>query len=160
MRVGTGFDAHKFGNTSNGSIRLGGVDIPHNREILAHSDGDAVLHALMDAILGALALGDIGKYFPDTDPAYRQIDSRALLRATRNKMLAAAYRLINADITLIAQVPRVAEYIDVMRQAIAEDMDTDIKNISVKATTTENIGFIGRKEGLAAQATVLLGAAD
>lgn len=156
FRVGTGFDAHKFSTEAATSIRLGGVDVPYEYKLLAHSDGDAVLHALCDAILGALALGDIGKHFPDTDPQYKDADSRVLLRAVASKIADLGYELGNADITLIAQAPRVANYIEPMCKAIAEDLGVRQSQVSVKATTTEKMGFIGRKEGLAAEAVVLL----
>lgn len=156
MRIGTGYDVHKFGTNPVSHIRIGGVDVPFDREVLAHSDGDVVLHALCDALLGALALGDIGHIFPDTDSAFENADSRGLLRHVANLIRAEGYSLGNADITLIAQAPRVADYIKEMRGAIAEDLEVDITQVSVKATTTEKLGFIGRKEGLAAEAVVLL----
>lgn len=156
MRIGTGYDVHKFGTSPASHIRIGGIDVPFDREVLAHSDGDVVLHALCDALLGALALGDIGHIFPDTDSAFENADSRGLLRHVASLIRAEGYSLGNADITLIAQAPRVAEYIVEMRGAIAEDLEVDISQVSVKATTTEKLGFIGRKEGLAAEAVVLL----
>lgn len=156
MRIGTGFDVHKFGNEQVESIRIGGVDVPHSASILAHSDGDVVLHALCDAMLGALALGDIGHHFPDTDPALENIDSRHLLREVTGLIKEKGYGIGNVDVTLIAQEPRVAAYIDQMRQTIAEDTGTSLGQISVKATTTEKLGFIGRQEGIAAEAVVLL----
>ena len=156
MRIGTGFDVHKFADTKADQIRIGGVDVPHDRAVLAHSDGDVVLHALCDAMLGALALGDIGHHFPDTDQDFADIDSRELLRQVAQLIADKGYQLGNADITLIAQTPRVAGYVEAMRQTIATDVDTAIGNISVKATTTEKLGFVGRSEGLAAEAVVLL----
>lgn len=156
MRVGTGYDVHKFGAGEVEHIRLGGIDVPYHKEILAHSDGDVVLHALCDAMLGALALGDIGHHFPDNDEAYAGADSRELLKSVAGLIAEQGYRLGNADITLIAQAPRVANYIQPMREAIAADLGVDISQISVKATTTEKLGFIGREEGLAAEAVVLL----
>ena len=156
MRIGTGFDVHKFGSQTVSAIRIGGVDVPFDKEVLAHSDGDVVLHALCDAMLGALALGDIGHIFPDTDAAFANADSRGLLRHVASLVAEQGYRLGNADITLIAQAPRVAAYIDDMRTAIAADLEVAKTQISVKATTTEKLGFIGRKEGLAAEAVVLL----
>ncbi len=156
MRVGTGFDAHRFGNEAVESISLGGTKVPYHRNVLAHSDGDVVLHALCDALLGALALGDIGLHFPDTDPQYHNMNSRELLKATMSKIAAMNYELVNADITLIAEAPRIADYIDLMRKSIALDLAVEVSRISIKATTTEKMGFIGRQEGLAAQAVVLL----
>jgi 2-C-methyl-D-erythritol 2,4-cyclodiphosphate synthase len=157
MRIGTGFDAHKFGEAEVTSITVGGVRVPYHREVLAHSDGDVVLHALCDAMLGALALGDIGVHFPDTDQKYLDADSRELLRATNQLVLGKRHKVINVDITLIAEAPRVARYIDAMRGNIAEDLVIDVGQVSVKATTTEKMGFVGREEGFAAQAVVLLG---
>jgi 2-C-methyl-D-erythritol 2,4-cyclodiphosphate synthase len=157
MRIGSGFDAHRFGDSAVTKICIGGVNVPYHRQVLAHSDGDVLLHALCDALLGALALGDIGKHFPDTDLDYKNADSRDLLRATYAKITQRNYRLLNADLTLIAEAPKVAHYVDQMRANIAADLAVDIDAVSVKATTTEMMGFIGRQEGLAAQATVLLG---
>jgi 2-C-methyl-D-erythritol 2,4-cyclodiphosphate synthase len=156
VRIGTGYDVHKFGDSPVASIRLGGVDVPYHREILAHSDGDVVLHALCDAMLGALALGDIGHHFPDTDASFANVDSRQLMRHVSQLIADQGYRLGNVDITLIAQAPRVAGYILQMRESIAADTNTSIEQISVKATTTEKLGFIGRAEGIAADAVVLL----
>lgn len=156
MRIGTGFDVHKFGDGAVESIRLGGVDVPYHREIIAHSDGDVVLHALCDAMLGALALGDIGHHFPDTDAAFANADSRHLMRQVSQLVADQGYKIGNADITVIAQAPRVAGYILQMRESIAADLGTSIQQISVKATTTEKLGFIGRAEGIAAEAVVLL----
>ncbi|MBV1877740.1 MAG: 2-C-methyl-D-erythritol 2,4-cyclodiphosphate synthase [Pseudomonadales bacterium] len=156
MRIGSGFDAHRYGDVSAGYIVIGGVQVPYHRQVLAHSDGDVLLHALCDALLGALALGDIGKHFPDTDGEYKNANSRDLLRATYVKLAAQNYFLINADLTLIAEAPKISRYVDMMRQNISADLCVDLDAISVKATTTEKLGFIGREEGLAAQATVLL----
>ncbi|MFT7243262.1 MAG: 2-C-methyl-D-erythritol 2,4-cyclodiphosphate synthase [Candidatus Azotimanducaceae bacterium] len=156
MRIGTGFDVHKFGDSNVQSIRLGGVDIPYHREILAHSDGDVILHALCDAMLGALALGDIGHHFPDTDASFANVDSRELMRHVSQLVAEHGFRIGNADITVIAQAPRVADYLLQMRESIAADTNTSIQQISVKATTTEKLGFIGRAEGIAAEAVVLL----
>jgi len=157
VRIGTGFDVHKFGEeTKDGIIRLGGIDVPYHRELVAHSDGDVVLHALCDAMLGALALGDIGHHFPDTDSAFENVDSGVLLRQVMGLVSRTGYQLGNADITLIAQAPRVAPYIAPMRYAIAEAIGASIGQVSVKATTTEKLGFIGRAEGIAAEAVVLL----
>lgn len=156
MRIGTGFDVHKFSTEPVESIRIGGVDVPHCVAVLAHSDGDVVLHALCDAMLGALALGDIGHHFPDTDPDFENVDSRHLLQRVVELIGHEGYGIGNIDITLIAQAPRVAAYIDQMRETIAADTGVAIGRISVKATTTERLGFIGREEGLAAEAVVLL----
>jgi 2-C-methyl-D-erythritol 2,4-cyclodiphosphate synthase len=156
MRIGTGFDVHKFGDAQVESIRIGGVDVPFDRKVLAHSDGDVVLHALCDALLGALALGDIGQIFPDTDESFANADSRELLKTVMGLIQDRGHVIGNADITLIAQAPRVAKFVEAMRENIAEDTGTDVSQISVKATTTEKLGFIGRKEGLAAEAVVLL----
>lgn len=156
MRIGSGFDAHRFGETGVETIKIGGVAVPYDREVLAHSDGDVVLHALCDAMLGALALGDIGQHFPEAESQYRNIDSRELLRSTAEKIAGQGYKLLNADITLIAEAPRVSAYVGSMRDCIAEDLGVDVSTISIKATTTEKMGFIGREEGLAAQAVVLL----
>ena len=154
MRIGQGVDVHKFGEGD--KIVIGGVVIPFHHRLLAHSDGDVLLHALADALLGAAALGDIGQHFPDTDPQYRNADSRALLRMVFAKVKAQGYRLGNADMTIIAQVPKMAPHIPLMREHIAEDLQTQIGNINVKATTTEKLGFNGRGEGITALATVLL----
>lgn len=156
MRIGTGFDVHKFGDAEVSHIRIGGVDVPFDREVLAHSDGDVMIHALCDAMLGALALGDIGQHFPDTDAEFAGVDSRELLRHVASLVAGHGFVLGNADITLIAQAPRVADYVQAMRETIAADLGCLATDISVKATTTEKLGFIGRKEGLAAEAVVLL----
>ena len=158
MRIGQGFDVHAFDDGHQGvdKIILGGVAIPYERGLVAHSDGDVLLHALCDALLGAIAAGDIGHHFPDTDPSFKNADSRALLRMVYAKVKAAGYTLGNTDMTLIAQAPKMAPYIDTMRAHIAEDLETVLGNINVKATTTEKLGFTGRKEGIAAQAVVLL----
>ncbi len=157
FRVGNGFDAHRF--KAGVPLVLGGVRIAHEQGLEAHSDGDVALHALCDAILGALAKGDIGQHFPDSDKQYHGIDSRILLRSVCELMSTSGYRLVNADITIIAQAPKLAPHIDGMRRYIADDMQTDIDNISVKATTTERLGFTGREEGIAAMATVMLASA-
>ncbi len=154
MRIGQGVDVHKFGIGD--KIVIGGVVIPFHHGLIAHSDGDVLLHALCDALLGAAALGDIGHHFPDTDPQYANADSRALLRLVYALVRAKGYRLENADMTIIAQAPRMAPLIEEMRARIAEDLQTDIDNISVKATTTERLGFTGREEGITALATVLI----
>lgn len=154
MRIGHGYDVHRFGPGDH--VVLGGVRIAHEFGLVAHSDGDALLHALCDALLGACALGDIGKHFPDSDPAYRGIDSRLLLRHTYALVRARGYRLGNADLTLVAQAPRVSAHTAAMCAAIAADLECDLERINVKATTTETLGFCGRGEGLAAYAVVLL----
>ena len=154
IRIGHGFDVHKF--AGEGPIVLCGVKIPYEQGFLAHSDGDVALHALTDAILGALALGDIGNHFPDTAAEYENIDSRILLRQVIGLMQQKNYQLGNADITIIAQAPKMAPHLAQMRQIIAEDFQCDIEQINVKATTTEKLGFTGRKEGIAVEAVVLL----
>ncbi|WP_417704294.1 2-C-methyl-D-erythritol 2,4-cyclodiphosphate synthase [Rheinheimera aquimaris] len=154
LRIGHGFDVHAFGGP--GPVTLGGVKIDYAQGLLAHSDGDVVLHALSDALLGAVALGDIGHHFPDTDDAFKGIDSRILLRKVFADVSAAGYKVGNVDITVMAQAPKMAPHIDAMRRCIADDLDADISQINVKATTTEKLGFVGRKEGIAAEAVVLL----
>lgn len=154
MRVGHGFDAHAF--REGGTLVLGGVTVPYERSLEAHSDGDVVLHALCDALLGAAALGDIGVHFPPGDPAYRNIDSRILLRSTCELVSTAGYRVANADITIVAQAPRLAPHIDAMRTRISSDLQTPPGQVNVKATTTEQLGFTGRGEGIAAFVVVLL----
>lgn len=158
MRIGHGYDVHAFGDGD--KIVIGGVVIPHPRGLIAHSDGDVLLHALCDAILGALALGDIGKHFPDNDPAFKNADSRALLRMVFAQAKAAGYRLGNADMTVIAQAPRMAPHIADMRHHIASDLEAAVDQVNVKATTTERLGFEGRKEGISAHAVVLLQRCD
>ena len=155
MRIGHGYDAHAY--TEGKPLILGGVTIPHDRGLAAHSDGDAVIHALCDALLGAAALGDIGKYFPDTDKTFKNIDSRILLRKVAELLAKEGHRINNVDITVLAQAPKLAPYIDGMRKNLAEDLNTLINNVSVKATTTERMGFVGREEGIAVYAVVLLG---
>lgn len=154
MRIGQGYDAHKF--KDGGKLILGGVDVPYEKGMEAHSDGDVVIHALCDALLGAMALGDIGKHFPDTDDSYKGIDSRILLREVMAKLRQSGMKLGNADITIIAQAPKLAPHIQSMREIMAADMSTAINNVNVKATTTEKMGFTGREEGIAVTAVVLL----
>ena len=154
MRIGQGYDAHKF--KKGGRLVLGGVGVPYEKGMEAHSDGDVVIHALCDALLGAMALGDIGKHFPDTDDSYKGVDSRLLLKEVMNKVRQGGMKLGNADITIIAQEPKLAPHIQAMRKILADDMSTAINNISVKATTTEKMGFTGRAEGIAVTAVVLL----
>lgn len=154
IRIGHGYDVHAFGDGD--WIVLGGVQIPHNKALLAHSDGDVALHALSDAILGALGLGDIGHHFPDDDPALKGVDSRVLLRKVVQHMQASGYEVGNVDVTIIAQRPKLASHIDTMRINIASDLETEPANCNVKATTTENLGFAGREEGIAVHAVALL----
>ncbi|SUQ02837.1 2-C-methyl-D-erythritol 2,4-cyclodiphosphate synthase [Vibrio owensii] len=154
IRIGHGFDVHKFGGE--GPVIIGGVAIPYEQGLIAHSDGDVALHALSDALLGAIAAGDIGRHFPDTDDKWKGADSRELLKDVYRRVKEQGYRLGNADITIIAQAPKMAPFIEAMCAAIAEDLETDINNINVKATTTERLGFTGRKEGIATEAVVLL----
>lgn len=154
LRIGQGFDVHAFGEGD--KIVIGGVVIPHSRGLIAHSDGDVLLHALCDALLGAAALGDIGRHFPDDDPQYRNADSRALLRMTYAQVKNTGFKLANADMTVIAQRPKMAPHIRAMREKIAEDLEVSVDVINVKATTTETLGFAGREEGIAALASVLL----
>ena len=155
LRIGQGTDVHTFGPGDH--VVLGGVRIAHSQGIVAHSDGDVVIHALCDAILGALGDGDIGQHFPDTDPKYRGADSRVFLRVVRERMERAGFRLVNADVTVLAEAPRVNPHRAAMVANLAEDLLVEPQLINVKATTTEKLGFIGRQEGLAAQASVLLG---
>lgn len=154
MRIGQGFDVHAFGPGDH--IVIGGVSIPYERGLVAHSDGDVLLHALCDALLGAAALGDIGQHFPDTDPAFKNVDSRDLLREVYRKIQESQYQLVNADMTIVAQAPKMAPHISEMVEKIAADLQTSTDAINVKATTTEHLGFTGRKEGIAAFATILL----
>ncbi|WP_285763662.1 2-C-methyl-D-erythritol 2,4-cyclodiphosphate synthase [Biformimicrobium ophioploci] len=154
MRIGQGFDVHAFGPGDH--VTLGGVRIPFAQGLVAHSDGDVLLHALADALLGALALGDIGRHFPDTDAQYAGADSRVLLRHVYGLIRDKGYVLANADITVIAQAPKMAPHIDAMRANIAEDLGVPVDEVSVKATTTEKLGFTGRGEGIAVQAAVLV----
>ena len=154
MRIGQGFDAHRFSDS--GRLVLGGVEIPFDKGMQAHSDGDVVIHALCDAILGALALGDIGQHFPDSSEAYKGIDSRILLQRVIELMQEQHYRINNIDITVVAQAPKLAPHLPAMREVLALDLHTEFRNISLKATTTEQMGFTGRGEGIAAMAAVLL----
>lgn len=154
MRIGHGFDVHKFGGE--GPVIIGGVAIPYEQGLLAHSDGDVALHALSDALLGAIAAGDIGRHFPDTDDQWKGADSRMLLRDVYRRVKQQGYVLGNADVTIIAQAPKMAPHIESMCAAIAQDLETEIGNVNVKATTSERLGFTGRKEGIACEAVVLL----
>ncbi len=154
IRIGHGFDVHAF--SEQGPLIIGGVSIPYEKGLLAHSDGDVALHALTDALLGAAALGDIGKLFPDTDMAYKGANSRGLLIEAYRQVRATGYQVGNVDVTIIAQAPKMRPYIDQMRQAIADDLGCDINQVNVKATTTEKLGFTGRGEGIACEAVALL----
>jgi len=154
IRIGHGFDVHKFGGE--GPCMLGGVPVPYEQGLLAHSDGDVVLHAVSDALLGAIAAGDIGRHFPDNDMTYKGIDSRILLRDVYAKVQAEGYRLGNLDVTIIAQAPKMAPHIEGMRAVMAADLQSTIQQINVKATTSEQLGFTGRKEGIAVEAVVLV----
>ena len=154
LRIGQGFDVHAFGDGDH--VMLGGVRVPHVRGVLAHSDGDVVLHALCDAMLGALALGDIGIHFPPSDPQWQGADSRAFLRHCDALVRARGWRVGNCDITVICERPKVGPHAQSMREAIAADLGIDVDAVSVKATTTETLGFTGRGEGIAAQAACLL----
>ena len=154
MRIGSGYDVHAFEDGD--SITLGGVKIPYSQGLKAHSDGDVLLHAICDALLGALALGDIGHHFPDTDPKWAGVDSRALLRGVHDLVRGKGFKIQNIDSTIIAQAPKMEPHIEAMRMRIAEDLRLPIECVSVKATTTEKLGFAGRKEGIACQASALL----
>lgn len=154
MRIGHGFDVHRFGGE--GPCILGGVAVPYEQGLIAHSDGDVVLHALCDAILGALALGDIGQLYPDNDNSYKNIDSRILLRDVYERIVQKGYQVGNLDITIMAQAPKMLPYEPQMRANIAQDLHLELDAVSVKATTTEKLGFVGRKEGIACEAVVLL----
>lgn len=154
MRIGSGYDVHRFG--SGDSVRLGGVTIPYERGLVAHSDGDVLLHALMDALLGAAALGDIGRHFPPDDVRYAGADSRELLREVARLVAARGFGVANCDLTLIAEAPRIAAHREAMAANIAADLGIDRGRVNVKATTAEGLGALGRAEGIAAQAVVLL----
>lgn len=154
MRIGHGFDVHKFGG--NGPLMLAGVAIPYEKGFIAHSDGDVAIHALCDAILGALCLADIGNHFPDTDGEYKNISSRILLRHVVGLMTEKGYKIGNSDITIIAQAPKMAPHLLAMRKCLSEDLNCNVAQINVKATTTETLGYAGRKEGIAVHCVVLL----
>ena len=154
MRIGHGFDAHRL--VEDRPLILGGVSIPYEKGLEGHSDADAVIHALCDAILGALCLGDIGNHFPDTDPTLKNVDSRILLKQVVDLMKQKHYQLGNADITILAQAPKMAGHIPAMRENLASDLNCNIDDINVKATTTERMGFVGRVEGIAVESVVLL----
>lgn len=154
MRIGIGYDVHQL--VEDRKLMLGGIEIQHNLGLLGHSDADVLIHAIMDSILGALALGDIGKLFPDTDMKYKNIDSKILLGKVCDIMNSKGYKIGNLDTVVVAQEPKLAPYIMSMRKCIADILKTDINNISIKATTTERLGFEGRCEGISAQSIVLL----
>lgn len=154
MRIGHGYDVHRFQEGDH--IVLGGVRIEHTRAFVAHSDGDVLLHAVCDAVLGALALGDIGRHFPDTDPRFRGADSRGLLRAVMGMVDAKGWRVVNLDCTILAQSPKLAPHVDLMRTYLSQDLQVSMEQVNVKATTTEHLGYVGREEGIAAHAVVLL----
>ena len=154
IRIGHGYDVHAFG--AGDAVVLGGVQIPWERGLIAHSDGDVVLHALCDALLGAAGLGDIGRHFPDTDPAFSDADSRTLVRAVVAQLDEAGWTVVNVDLTVIAQTPRMSEHIDGMRERIAADLRVVVGCVNVKATTSEKLGFVGREEGIASHAVALL----
>lgn len=154
IRIGHGFDVHKFGGV--GPCMLGGVAVPYEQGLLAHSDGDVVLHAVSDALLGAIGAGDIGRHFPDTAAEFKGIDSRILLRDVFARVQQAGYVIGNLDVTIIAQAPKMAPHIAAMCAVLAADLQCDLNRVNVKATTTEQLGFTGRKEGIATEAVVLL----
>jgi 2-C-methyl-D-erythritol 2,4-cyclodiphosphate synthase len=154
IRIGQGFDVHAFGNGDH--VMIGGVRVAHTHGVIAHSDGDVAVHALCDAILGALALGDIGKHFPPDDPRWRDADSRSFLRHCTALARARGWVVGNADVTIIGERPKIGPHADAMRTLLAEDMLVEVDAVSIKATTTERLGFCGREEGIAAMAVVLL----
>jgi len=154
IRVGQGYDVHRFGEGNH--LMLGGVSIPHHQGLIAHSDGDVLIHALCDALLGAAALGDIGHHFPDTDEQFAGIDSRDLLRQVMLLLRDAGFRLNNVDATIVAQVPRLAPHITDMKQVLADDLGVQASQVNIKATTTEQLGFEGREEGIAVHAIALI----
>ena len=158
MRIGCGYDVHRL--TENRPLILGGVEIPWTQGLLGHSDADVLIHAVMDALLGAAGLGDIGQLFPDTDPAYKGISSLLLLRHVKETLEAAGWALGNLDATIVAQAPRLAPYIPQMRENLAQALSADLSRINIKATTEEHLGFTGRGEGIGAQAVALLLSAD
>jgi 2-C-methyl-D-erythritol 2,4-cyclodiphosphate synthase len=154
LQVGHGFDVHAFGPGD--FITLGGVRIPHSHGLVAHSDGDVLLHALCDALLGAAGLGDIGQHFPDSETEFKGIDSRILLRRVATLLAQRGFKVHNVDATVIAQVPRIAPYVTAMRAHIASDLDMAVEQVNIKATTTEGLGYIGRREGIAVHAVTLV----
>ncbi|MCK9504616.1 MAG: 2-C-methyl-D-erythritol 2,4-cyclodiphosphate synthase [Porticoccaceae bacterium] len=156
MRIGHGYDVHAFGEGN--AIVMGGVTICHHKSLVAHSDGDVLIHAFCDALLGAAGLGDIGRHFPDTDVAYRNVDSRELLRAVVQLLAGQGWALANADVTIVAQAPKMSPHISAMVANLAADCRVDSNKINIKATTTERLGFAGREEGIACHAVVLIAA--
>jgi 2-C-methyl-D-erythritol 2,4-cyclodiphosphate synthase len=158
FRIGHGVDVHRFADNSDAGshITLGGVSISHSKKLLAHSDGDVLIHALCDAMLGAIAAGDIGQHFPDTDAQYRDIDSTQLLQRVDRMVADAGYKTGNIDITIIAQAPKMSAYISAMRERIAQLLCVSMNQINVKATTTEGLGYVGRQEGIAVHAVVIV----
>jgi 2-C-methyl-D-erythritol 2,4-cyclodiphosphate synthase len=154
LRIGQGYDVHAF--TAGTHVTLGGEKIPHTHGILAHSDGDVLLHAVCDALLGAAGLGDIGMHFPDTDPRWKGADSRAFVRHVRDLLKVSDYVIVNVDTTVICEAPRLGKYREAMRANIASDLGINITRVNIKATTSEKMGFIGRAEGLACQAIALI----
>ena len=154
MRIGFGYDVHRFAEGR--ELWLGGIKIPHNKGLLGHSDADVVIHAICDALLGAAALGDIGKHFPDTDPKYKGIDSKILLAETSKLLASAGFSIQNIDTTIAVQLPRIAPYIEQMQSTLSGILNLELGQVSVKATTTEKLGFEGREEGISAYAIVLL----
>lgn len=154
LRIGQGFDVHAF--TDGEFVTLGGIKVPHTRGILAHSDGDVLLHAVCDALLGAASLGDIGMHFPDSDARWKGADSRAFVRHVRSLLSERGYRVVNIDATVIAEAPRLGQHREAMRANLAADLQVDLDRVNVKATTTEKLGFIGRAEGIVCQAIALI----
>jgi len=155
LRIGLGYDVHKLADSR--KLIIGGIDIPYERGLLGHSDADVLTHAIIDAMLGALALGDIGRHFPDNDPSYKDISSMALLEKVNNMIVSKGYKIINIDSVIVAQNPRFAPYIDEIRQSLARCLNLDVDLISVKAKTEEGLGFTGQNLGIAAKAVILLG---
>ena len=154
LRVGQGYDVHAFGPGDH--VTLGGVQVPYTHGVQAHSDGDVIIHALCDALLGAAGLGDIGMHFPDSDPRWRGADSRFFLRDVRTLLAKHGYTVVNVDVTVLADAPRLGAYRETMRVHLASDLEIDVTCVNIKATTTERLGFIGRREGLACQAVALI----
>ena len=154
MRIGHGFDAHRF--EAGTRLVLGGVEIDHARGLAAHSDGDVLIHALCDALIGAAGLGDIGQHFPDTDATYENIDSRVLLRHVMKRLEYRGFKVVNTDITVVAQAPRLGSYLQNMKENLSADLGVELGDVNIKATTTERMGFTGREEGIAAHAVALI----
>ncbi len=158
MRIGHGFDVHPL--VEGRALILGGVRIPHHKGLAGYSDADVVIHAVCDACLGAAALGDIGRHFPDSDPRYKNIDSRALLRTVRGLIADSGWQVENLDVTVVAEAPRLAPHVTAMVENLASDLELAASQVNIKATTTERLGYLGREEGIAAHAVVLLRSAD